>query len=125
MSIYTVDHEKRRDIAARAIAGSSTALTFEVRTKTPDPTTDATVLGSPTNIEWTGSTPSPYELRYIDGKLIQAGDMRTSISAKDIAFTPELGQKVTFGGAAFRIVTVRPRHTGALVWGYTLQLRKG
>lgn len=125
MSIYAVDHEKRRAIAESAIAGSGVVLTFEVRTKTPDPTTGATDLGLATSVEWTGSTPSPYELRYIDGVLIQAGDMRTTISAKDITFTPQLGQKVTFDSATWRIMHVRPRNTGPLLWGYTLHLRRG
>lgn len=125
MSIYAINHEQRRAIAESAIGGAGTVLAFEVRTKTPDPTTGATVLGSATSVEWTGTTPTAYELRQIDGALIQAGDMHTTISAKDITFTPELAQKVTFDSVDWRIQNVRPRFTGALLWGYTLQLRRG
>ena len=40
------------------------------------------------------SPPEPYNQRYVDGDLIQTGDMRTLFAASGLPFTPALGMKI-------------------------------
>ncbi|RVH27891.1 hypothetical protein [Sinorhizobium meliloti] len=52
--------------------------------------------------------PMAYEARYIDGTVIQTGDMQIYISAAGLAIEPTVGDVVTANGADYAIVTGDP-----------------
>ncbi|WP_457814145.1 hypothetical protein U8C43_23800 [Sinorhizobium meliloti] len=52
--------------------------------------------------------PMAYEARYIDGTVIQTGDMQIYISSVGLAIEPTVGDVVTANGADYAIVTGDP-----------------
>lgn len=52
--------------------------------------------------------PMAYEARYIDGTVIQTGDMQIYISAVGLAIEPTVGDVVTANGADYAIVAGDP-----------------
>lgn len=52
--------------------------------------------------------PMAYESRYIDGTVIQTGDMQIYISSVGLAIEPTVGDVVTANGADYAIVTGDP-----------------
>ncbi|RVK86521.1 hypothetical protein CN150_34340 [Sinorhizobium meliloti] len=58
--------------------------------------------------------PMAYEARYIDGTIIQTGDMQIYISAIGLAIEPTVGDVVTANGANYAIVNGDPnKYDGA------------
>lgn len=74
---------------------------------------------------WKIAPPQPYSTFLVDGDLIQSGDLQTITSAQGIPFTPLASQRMVFGGATWRIISVNPIRSGDLICAYDLQLRKG
>jgi hypothetical protein len=68
----------------------------------------------------------PYEvkLEYVDGDLVQVGDMLTGVAGLDIEFTPDLGIEVKFDGQTWRVVRYEPIYSGERIALYLFQLRK-
>lgn len=89
-----------------------------------DPVTGKTSTGDAT--QYNKKVIPPYEvaLRYVDGDLIQVGDMLTGVAAKDIEFTPAKGMKVTIDSAIWVIQRVAPIYSGEWIPLYLLQLRR-
>ncbi|RVO28960.1 hypothetical protein [Sinorhizobium meliloti] len=52
--------------------------------------------------------PMAYEARYIDGTVIQTGDMQVYISAVGLAIEPTVGDVVTANGADYAIINGDP-----------------
>tara|TARA_R100000152_G_C6759123_1_gene183034 strand:- start:595 stop:963 length:369 start_codon:yes stop_codon:yes gene_type:complete len=68
--------------------------------------------------------PEQYDRRYVDGELVQARDVQVILPAKNLAFTPDLGMKVTFDSEAFDIVSLNPLYSGTSICAYEVQLRQ-
>jgi hypothetical protein len=77
-------------------------------------------------VQYSKQVMPPYqvELKYVDGDLIQAGDMLSGIPAKDIEFTLEKGMKVTIGSDIWTIVRVSPIYASEWIVLYLFQLRR-
>jgi len=88
------------------------------------PTTGKRTTGDAT--QYNKKVIPPYEvaLKYVDGDLIQMGDMLSGVAAKDIEFTPAKGMRVTIDGGIWVIQRVSPIYSGEWICVYLFQLRK-
>jgi len=102
------------------------AATFTTATQTYNPATGATTESGAVNHSVTTSPPIPYELRYVDGDIIKATDVMVVLSSSGISFTPDEGQKVTYGSEIYRVVSVEKLDVGGTdaVVAYIVQLRR-
>jgi hypothetical protein len=99
-------------------------ITFVIKSKTYDPATGLTTLGTPTNHVLKGSPPYPYSRKFVDGDTVRAEDCMTIIKGDGLAFTPVPGMQVTFDGQTWTSVSVRPYYSGELVAAWEVQLRR-
>lgn len=59
--------------------------------------------------------PMAYEQRFIDGTVIQAGDVQIYISAVALPITPKAGDRVVANGVEYSIVTANPNEFDGIV----------
>ena len=99
------------------------SVTFFTGTKTAD-LAAGTVSGGVTQVVVKATPPESYSSALVDGSNIRQGDLKITIAAKDLTFTPIAGQQVTFDSRSFKVVGVMPIYSGDLVAAYTCQLRE-
>jgi len=89
-----------------------------------DPTTGVT--SQATSAKTAKATPpAPYNIMYVDGDIIESGDMETLIAAQGLTWTPVVGMAMTWAsGNVWRVVSVKPIYSGESVCAYSLQLRR-
>lgn len=63
--------------------------------------------------------------RYVDGELVQRGDVVVFLAAQDAPLTPELAETVSFDGTTWRVVRFDEIYSGDLVALYAIHLRGG
>ena len=68
--------------------------------------------------------PEDYADFFIDGDLIQHGDVRIYLPSQNITFTPELGMKVSIGSSDWRAIAIDPIYSGEEICIYKIQMRK-
>lgn len=114
-----------RSLARKMTGKYGKAITLRKTESTYDPATGQT---TETTTDYAVKTepPQPYEQRYIDGQLIQTGDMRLLVAATDpgLTDTPDLEWKALMDGDTWQIVTIRPIWSGEQVAAYELQTRR-
>jgi hypothetical protein len=64
-----------------------------------------------------------YEHKYVDGTLIKTGDKQCFVSAKDIT-APAQGDRLTWFGIDYQLVSVTPLAPAGTVLFYELQARQ-
>lgn len=113
-------------IPAKVVAILSTYgadVTFTVESgKTYNPAT-GTVTSSAADYVVKSSPPYPYARQFINGDTVQEGDMQIII-APPSGWTPANGQKFVLDSHTFRVVSVEPIYSGALVAAYRIQGRQ-
>ena len=120
----TLDTELRL-VAQTLISDLGKLVDFSVpATKTYDPTTGIVTEGAITVHSVKVSPPERYEERFVDEDLIRARDLRISLAALGLAFTPDLAMLVTIDSIAFDIIHITPVYSGELIALYELQLRQ-
>jgi len=92
--------------------------------ETYSPATGTITPGDATQYNLKAIPPYSIDLKYVDGDLIKAGDMLSGVPAKDIAFAPAKGIKVTVDDAIWEIIQVAPIYSGEWICLYLFQLRK-
>jgi len=65
-----------------------------------------------------------YELRYVDGDVIKAGDLRLLIAGSGLSFTPSAGQTCSVDSQTWKVVAVRPISSGEQNAAWELQVRR-
>lgn len=69
--------------------------------------------------------PYPYEQKYINGDIIQMGDLQTGIAGSGLGFVPEPGlTTITIDSTVWKIVNMKPIYSGEQIALFLLQLRK-
>lgn len=98
------DYSRARATAERLIAKFGQAGAVK-RITPPDPVYggDPVVTSYPATL-----VPMAYEARYIDGTVIQTGDMQIYISAVGLPIEPTVGDVVTVNGADYAIIKGDP-----------------
>jgi len=92
--------------------------------QTHTPGTGEVSLGSPTTVNRKSIPPYQVEDRYIDGDLIQRGDMITGIAAKNLTFTPNKDNLVSVDSAVWKIKCIKPIYSGVSIALYLFILGK-
>jgi len=95
----------------------------------PDASYDAvegvTTLGDMLSYTKKVMPPYAYKQKYIDGDVIQAGDMQTGIAGQGLEFTPEPGLiEIVIDEQTWNIVNMTPLYSGEQIAMFLLQLRK-
>lgn len=119
--------EKLVPKALALIEKFGTNATFHIPANDPptfDADTNTTAEGAITDHVRKISPPDPYTKEWIDGKLIVLGDARCYVAASGIPFTPNEGQKLTYGGDKWQIIKSDPLVSGDLTAAYELRIRK-
>jgi len=68
--------------------------------------------------------PDKYQRTYIEGDLIENGDLVTGMAAQGAPVTPTKGMQIDLDGSPWRIERVRPIYSGELIAMWELQLRQ-
>ncbi|RKY09813.1 MAG: hypothetical protein DRP56_02105 [Planctomycetota bacterium] len=90
-----------------------------------DPTAGETVVGDMVSYAKNIMPPYPYEQKYIDGDVIQVGDLQTALAGNGLEFTPEPGLTViVIDTLEWNIVNMMPLYSGEQIALFMLQLRK-
>ena len=89
-----------------------------------DPLTGEVSQDGTSNIVRKIIPPMTYERKFIDGEIVQDGDLMTGIAASGLTFTPTDGMTVSFDNTSWKIVNVQPVYSGELIALYELQLRQ-
>jgi len=64
-----------------------------------------------------------YAFKDIDGQVIKWGDLRLTIPAKGLNYTPVSGDKVIWSGRTYSVMSVEPFQPAGVAITYDLQLR--
>lgn len=114
------------ETAYRLIESQGKTVTFRVYpTAAYNPATGETTLGDAVDYQKKIIPPYPYHSKYIDGDLVQAGDMQTGIAASGLEFVPGPStMKVIIDSKAWKIVDSQPVYSKEQVVLYMLQLRR-
>lgn len=91
--------------------------------QTYNPATGVVTETGSTDVSAVVTPPSAYHVRLVDGDMIRQGDVKVSVPASGLSFTPVPGQKVVIDSKTWHVVAVRPVYTGELIALYELQLR--
>jgi hypothetical protein len=86
--------------------------------------TGAVTSGTTTRYTVQASPPLAYDLRYVDGRVIRAGDAAVWLAAQGLAFTPEEGQKVDFGDGLWTVVDFETFAVEDVNAAYRLHVRR-
>jgi len=68
--------------------------------------------------------PEPYNVRLIDGDVVQIEDTRIYLPACGLTFTPEAGMRVIIDGLMWKVVSRQPIYSFTTIGLYELQLRR-
>jgi hypothetical protein len=98
--------------------------TFYEVTKTADDEAGTVTKSAPILHKRKVTPRAEYDLAFINGDTIRAGDMSVILPASGLRFTPVEAMKVEIGDDAWKIVSLRPLDTGEKTAAYKLQLRK-
>ena len=120
----TVLDDKLPATALALLAKYGTSATFTVESLAYAAATGITTPTTTAAYALKISPPAPYSQGLVDGELIRSDDLRTTLAASGLAFTPYIGQKVTFDGKVWSVQEVRPLRSGDLVAAYELRLRR-
>lgn len=93
-----------------------------------DPGTGTYTGGGTTDHDVTVSPPEGFRQENIDGTLVQASDLQTSIPAKGLPIAPTTGTEsltdtLLVDGTEYQIVRVTPVYSGEQLAMFTLQVR--
>jgi len=87
------------------------------------------VFGIPASHSVKVTPPFPYEHKYIDGDLIEQGDMQVLLSAKaltdDSVPDPQNGWRLTIDTQTFHVISTSKIYSGESIAAWQLQLRGG
>ena len=101
------------------------SVVFTIRdAQSYNPATGKVSTGGATAITLNVTPPAQFELRYVDGDMIRERDVKVTVPAKNLTFTPDLGHNVTIDSEVFDVVTVNPLYSGANICAYEVQLRQ-
>lgn len=120
----TLDTTLLTKVAEIAATYGKNVVFQSIGSKVYSPTTGKTTESSITNYTVKVTPPAPYDLKLVDGDVIQSRDVAVILPAKDLAFTPELGMQVTIDGEVFDTVQVLLMYSGDDVCAYDIQLRQ-
>lgn len=67
---------------------------------------------------------SPNERGYIPGDVSQVGGVELTVAAQGLAFTPEAGDRVAFGGQSYTVTGVDAIAVQDELAGYTVAVRR-
>ncbi|MEN6306678.1 MAG: hypothetical protein ABFD91_02890 [Anaerohalosphaeraceae bacterium] len=112
--------------AYRLIESQGKTVTFRLYpTAAYNPATGETTLGDAVDYPRKIIPPYPYHSKYIDGDLVQVGDMQTGVAAFGLEFVPEPStMKVIIDSKEWKIIHVQPVYSKEQVVLYMLQLRR-
>lgn len=65
-----------------------------------------------------------YSIALVNGDTVRHDDLKVTIAAQSLAFTPTIGWKVTIDTVEWRILRVEPLYSGNLVAAWVMQLRR-
>ena len=91
---------------------------------TYNPATDTYGAGTATVTVDTYGVMTQYSERFIDGTVIQQGDKRVLIPAKNMTFTLAQGHKIRISGSYWDVVNPNPVEPGGEVIIYKAQVRQ-
>lgn len=101
-----------------------TSVTFRI--VTPGAHDPETGKGSVTNTDTAlNGTLYDYEIKEVDGTVIQFGDRRLIVAASDLTTEPKPDHRIIVGTDNYRIVRSRPIQATDQAAAYELQLRRG
>ena len=110
-------------LAARLIDKFGATASLESVTKTEDLASGKvaeSVSAAPVKI----TPPEPFSVGFIDGTLVEAGDLTTLVAAQGLSAAPTANRdRLVFASQAWQIVAVDPIYGGDVVTAYRLQLR--
>lgn len=89
-----------------------------------DHQTGDTIIAGKSAVDQKCTPPTPYSRRYIDGDLIQEGDMLTFVANDTLEFTPINGMRAELNSVSWFVVSVQAIYSGELVAAWELQLRR-
>lgn len=92
-------------LADRLITKFGVVATWVEVDATNDPS-QGTVMATETEHTIKVAPPRAVSAFWVDGELVQAGDLMTSFAAKGLAFTPAVGHKLQLGSITFRVIRV-------------------
>ena len=89
-----------------------------------DPTTGENAAFTATTHSVKITPPDEYNDKYIDGDLIQRGDVKVLVAGQGLPFTPTNGMAVVIDSKTWKIVSLKLIYSGESIAAYELQLRK-
>lgn len=99
------------------------SITFQVVTKTGDPTTG--VVTESGAVDHVVLAPVFYaEERYTRGDLIRDSDLQTILAAQDLEFTPTKGMRVTVGSEIWETIRIDPIYADTEIVAYQIFMRR-
>jgi len=115
--------KRMRALGQRLVDAYGKPVTLRRTTSTYDPATGTTST-STTNYSVNGVLEG-YEDSRIDGTVVQAGDLRVTIPAQNLAIAPSMEtDALVIGSGTWTLVNVRPTYSGEQVAIYELQVRQ-
>ena len=123
MSLDQVFRNLARDLP-RQVSGKAVTVRKVSRDLDPVDPGGGTYIETTTDYPTTASPPAPYSQGYIDGQLVQAGDMQVIVPALDVTEAPETGWLVIMDGDEWSVVSVEWLWSGEQVAAYQLQVRR-
>ncbi len=119
-----LDEELLEDVFDLIDEVGKTVTFWVYGSETYDPVTGKRTTGDVTEFDLKVIPPYEVSLKYVDGDVVRIGDLLTGVPAKDIAFTPERGIRVTIDSSIWVIKRVGPIYSGERICLYLMQLRK-
>jgi hypothetical protein len=97
---------------------------FTISTKTGTVATGVVTETTETFQDVKVSPPIAVDIRFVDGVNIKVGDTILFLAAKDLAFVPDVDQKVTIDDVVFTILRNIKHYSGELIAVYELHVRQ-
>lgn len=120
----TVLDAKLRDAAKATLDKYGTSVTWHSIAKSGYTPASGSAASSDTAHSVKISPPSPVTGLTVGNDAIEDGEANTNIAAKDLAFTPAIGDEVEIDGERWVAQQVSPVYSGDLVAIYKVRLRK-
>ena len=99
-------------------------VSFDVVSKTYDPTSGETTYGSEPPVVAKTTPPWPYGTAFGKGTAAVEGKATIIVAGLDIAFVPKLGIQATIDGLKWRVVGLTPISSGADNAAYLMDVER-
>ena len=119
------------ELATELVDEFGTTITFAVTTgKVYTPGSSSASAGTTTLYPVKTSAPFGFDLKWIDGDIVRAGDLKVVLAGTDadgvsLPFTPAEGITAVIHGRTYTVVAVMPHQPSDDRVAYTMQLRQG